>query len=277
MVCWRFFKKSFIENPLKNHYAYTPKISTEELEELQNELESTLHHLTLIFFKNQGNTLRGSTNPATLSLDTIREVEIKRTTSPIYDFNGDLLAEITIFVYNSLDIIYIKCSENPLDNMNMGRVLGILEEKGYNWKDLFWTDVELNTDIPNVEIFGAKCAVYRPFKNFLVRYYNKNRKLRKEIAITGVCYPVSDLLLALKGKTPYGVNALIQQLAGLDNRIKENNRATGVQTEINRLLLAKMDKRENAIINNDKNQHPEDKNLKETKQKRPSLRDTKNW
>jgi hypothetical protein len=68
--------------------------------------------------------------------------------------------------------------------------------------------------------------------------------------------------LALQGKTPYAINALIQQIASLDHQVKEQNRAIGVQTEISRLLLAKVDKRGNAITNHDNNIHTEENHQK---------------
>lgn len=68
--------------------------------------------------------------------------------------------------------------------------------------------------------------------------------------------------MALQGKTPYAINALIQQIASLDHQVKEQNRAIGVQTEISRLLLAKVDKRDNTITNHDNNKYTEENHQK---------------
>jgi hypothetical protein len=256
MICLRFFQKGYIERPLSEHYQYTQKITTEELQNIQKSQNIKVHNIMLKVGHTQV-TLLGVT-PASVTIQkdfrqnnqqaetTVKNEKKLIQSQPLSknqksntlenkptdnrkskSRNENFLIQlesatvgIKIFTYPKNYVIYIECSESPLDVPDFMRVLGVLEGKGYSIQSAELVRWEINVDVPDLEISGANRIELRTFANAIQRLYNKGTRLREEIILRGrgAHIPMEEGVAYLRGKQTLGTINLIKTMEELEKQ-----------------------------------------------------------
>ncbi len=285
MICLRFFQKGYIERPLSEHYQYTQKITAEELQNIQKAQNIKVHNI-MLKVSHTPVTLLGVT-PASVTIQkdfrqNNQQVEItvknekkliqsqplsKKQKSNILENkpadnrksksrNENFLiqlesgaAGIKIFTYPKNYVIYIECSESPLDVPDFMRVLGVLEGKGYSIQSAELVRWEINVDVPDLEISGANRIELRTFANAIQRLYNKGTRLREEIILRGrgAHIPMEEGVAYLRGKQTLGTINLVKTMEELEKQNEHLRNAIYKLSNVYRESLLRNDRLQAAI------------------------------
>lgn len=257
VTCWRLWNKGFLIQPLQNHYAYKQIITATELQNLQKTQDLRFHNFRLSIPRKSGYTFDSTPSAVTLPVtqSTFTTSENKQSLSgefpevtpakPFYtdkqqrikkadNFSIDTTG-IKAYYYTYKIVMYVICSENPLDVPEFNHVIGVIEGRGYDLSKADITDIEVNIDVPDLHIYGTNCIELRTFTKAIQRMYNKSSRLREEIIIRGARIPLEEGIAALRGKQALGTNALYLETEALNKEVhtlkenlKENNRVVGV-------------------------------------------------
>jgi hypothetical protein len=232
-VCVRFWEKGFIESPLKNHYLYKRKLTADEFKIIQQTKDLKLHNIMITV----GGT-SGDKSGVRLKRGTIQNKFTLKYNS------GE--AQVKIFHYVKKAVIYIECSENPLDLADFNRVIGTIEGRGFDLTGAEIRRLEVNIDIPDLHISGANCIELRTFSKAWQRLYNKGNRLREEVIIRGANIPLEESIAVLRGRQAIGTNTLITVIEELKLEAKQSNLSTRQLYQLVANLLKRLDRLEQA-------------------------------
>lgn len=233
-LCLRFYNKGFIESPLKNHYLYKRKLTAQELKIIQQAKDLTLHNI-MITVGDRSDDKSGVT-PA--------RVTIQKRFTLKYN-SGE--AQVKVFHYVKKMVLYIECSENPLDYGDFNRVIGLIEGRGIDLTDAEIRRVEVNIDIPDLSISGTNCIELRTFSKAWQRLYNKGNRLREEVIIRGAQIPLEEAVAVLRGEQALGTNTLVRVIEELKQEAKQSNLSTRQLHQVVGNLLRRLDRLEAAV------------------------------
>lgn len=261
VACWRLEKKGFLTQPLREHYAYKQKITFEELASIQKTQLLTYHNIRLSLGYTYGYK-QGVTPPSVpfSVTQTPQKAEIREqpttanqiTVSPATNISKDKTTKtdrfnvgttrISAFHYPQKIIMYIECSEQPLDCMSLNRVLGVIEGRGYNLTGALIVMAEANIDVPDLRIHGANCIELKAWVNCWQRMYNKGNRLREEVILRGKPYvPLEEGVAALVGKQTLGTASIVGEMQDLKKQIKHNEDAMVKMSNFYRELVTALD------------------------------------
>lgn len=231
-ICMRFYLKGYIESPLKNHYLYKRKVTADEFKIIQQAQNLLLHNIMITVGDTSGDKSgvrrKRGTNPK--NLDSKFQV-------------GE--AQVKIFRYVKKVVMYIECSHNPLDIADFNRVLGAIEGHGYDLTGAEIRRIEVNVDVPDLNISGTNCIELRTFSKAWQRLYNKGNRLREEVIIRGAQIPLEEAIAVLRGRQAIGTNTLITVIEELKQEAKQSNLSTRQLYQLVANLLRRLDRIEN--------------------------------
>lgn len=230
-ICVRFWAKGFIESPLKNHYLYKRKLTAQELITIQQTKDLKLHNIMLTVGDTSGDKSGVRRNRGTNKNKLESKFKV-----------GE--AQIKIFKYVKNVVMYIECTENPLDIADFNRVIGAIEGRGYDLTGAEIRRIEINVDIPDLSLSGTNCIELRTFSKAWQRMYNKGNRLRDEVIIRGAQIPLEEAISVLRGRQAIGTNTLITVIEELKQEAKQSNISTRQLYQLVANLLKRLDRLE---------------------------------
>lgn len=261
VTCWRLYNTGFLTQPLKNHYAYKQIITATELQSIQKTQNIQFHNIRLSIPAKDGYTFWATPPTVTLPV-TQRDFTTSENKEPtsagkiavspaktVYTDKKTRVkkadkftagaAVVQVYHYTYKIVMYISCTETPLDVPDFNRTIGIIEGRGYNLTAADITDIEVNVDVPDLNISGTNCIELRTFSKAIQRLYNKGNRLREEIILRGARIPLEEGIAALRGKQVLATNALYLKTEALQKdvnelkeNLKENNRAVSLLANV---------------------------------------------
>ena len=194
-ICQRFHLKGWIDKTYQNHYQYSRKLTAEEV--LNNEYWKDLrvHNILISIPYKQPDTSR-----ATLVSRTYKKYT--------YTLRG---SRITIQEYAYKTVIDVGCTNNPLDYGAWNFLEGHLYTKGLDIHEgHFIKKLDINNDLPFVQMEGTQTVEVHKFSNEWSRVYNKKGGLRDETNLRNVSVSGSEILAVLLGRSTFGANEVLE-------------------------------------------------------------------
>jgi hypothetical protein len=241
-ICKRWKEKGWLQQTLKSHYEYQQKITATDLELLTKIETIKVHDLRLkvpiisgdkdrvTLSKRTSESIKdcggisNSGHRLAVNGETSERIEISENIShpenyeqkpektlQTFDAQGRPQTDITIFRHSKELEIQIKCSKNPLDILALQYTMGFIQGAGYDLTGAYFYLIEVNIDIPGLQIDGAQSIKLKDFRNCVQRYYNKKGKLRKEFILRGKI-PIEEVIAVMRGEQTLGTNILAAEL-----------------------------------------------------------------